>query len=1117
MTKKNKKTLTRTKVSKAKMDSHFQNQTEPDHSDAAVSFPVVGVGASAGGLDAFREFLKFLPTDTGMAFVLVQHLDPHHSSMLTALLADSTPMPVSEVAGNMNVEPNHVYVIPPNFNLGILHDTLQLVTRHDEENRFLPVDWFMRTLAEDRGGNAIGVILSGTASDGTLGMKQIKAEGGITFAQAEISAEYFGMPGSAIAAGCVDFVLTAREIAREIGRIARHPYLLHERSEASLNGAEDELNKVFLVLRSRTGQDFTYYKHTTIKRRIKRRMLVHKLDHLTEYVHLLERHPPEVDALFQDILINVTAFFRDTKVFDALPKVVFPKLLEKRPAGASLRIWVPGCATGEEAYSLAMILLEYLGERANTVPIQIFATDIDGLAIEKARQGLFPERIVEEVSAKRLKRFFNKVSGGYQISKAVRDLCIFAEQNVSKDPPFSRLDMVSCRNMLIYMGSVLQKKVLQIFHYALQPSGFLLLGTSETIGSHAELFRMLDKKNKIYTKKSAVLPINYEFTPTVFYNDNRMVSSQQSSEPITVFDLNQEADRIVLNRFAPPGVVINHDMDILHFRGETGPYLNPTPGSASLNLLKMARKELVVELRAAIHKVFKEGKPLIKKNILMKANEISYTVDIQIIPLTSVDVEDRSLLVLFEATEPVNTDAIEIEPAKLIAAEQNRIEALEQELNSSREYLQSIIEDQEAGNEELKSANEEIQSTNEELQSTNEELETAKEELQSTNEELATVNDELENRALQLSVVNNDLTNLLANVNLPILMLDEDLRIRQFTRPAEQLLNLIESDLGRPIGQIRPNLEIPDLEKQVTDVIDNMMPKSLELQDRNGCWYNIKMRPYKTMDNRIEGIVITFLDINDIKDAKRLRVMHEKLQEREQLLRSVIDNAATVFCLKDSHGCYQMVNHRFESIMGVEQEKIIGKTDQELFPGFYADREQASDAQVLVSNVPMKFEGGVFYNDAEHVYLSIKFPVSSLDGRHTSVACIATDITQQKADQEGLRRLDSVLKDASDAITMQGLDGNIRAWNPAAEQLYGWSEAEALQMNVRNLVVDKDHAELTAMLGLLEKKQIPEPAQVARVHKNGNVFTVQLKVSLLIDHMGSPTGFSTTERFVPDA
>ena len=567
-----------------------------------VNFPVVCVGASAGGLEAFTQLLQRLPADSGMAFVLVQHLHPEYESALTDILPRVTSMPITEAADGMAIEPDHVYVIPPNVYLAMLHGVLHLLPRTAISGQNLPIDHFFRSFAEDQGGKAIGVILSGTASDGVLGLKAIKGEGGITFAQDEKSAKYNGMPHSAIAAGCVDFILPPGKLAAELARIARHPFVLRSQPDWAKKGAAadealpagaNDLNKIFLQLRRFSGNDFTYYKRTTIQRRIKRRMLLHRLEKLKDYVRYLHEHPHKVRDLFHDLLINVTSFFRDPEAFPAILN---------RPAETPVRIWVPGCASGEEAYSIAIALLEHLDERGNGTPIQIFATDIEEEAIEKARTGIYPENIAQDVSPERLRRFFLKVEGGYQISKHIRDLCAFAAQNVIKDPPFSKVDLISCRNLLIYVGQVLQKKVLTTFHYALNPNGFLLLGSAESTGEFADLFRAVDPKVKLYGKKSVGTPLRVEFGPVVPIPPPHPATGATAELPAlrTSLEIQREADRLIMNKYSPAAVVIDEHLDILQFRGQTGAYLEPAPGEASLNLIRMAREGLKLELNAAV-------------------------------------------------------------------------------------------------------------------------------------------------------------------------------------------------------------------------------------------------------------------------------------------------------------------------------------------------------------------------------------------------------------------------------------------------------------------------------------------------------------------------------------
>lgn len=848
---------------------------------------IVGVGASAGGLEAFEQLLAALPLDSGMAFVLIQHLAPKHESLLSALLGKKTRMPVVDVQEGVHVRPDHVYVIPPNADLTIADGALHLAALPEERTHRMPIDHFFRSLAEDQHGRAIGVILSGTATDGTLGLQAIKANGGITFAQDEGSAKYSGMPRSAVAAGNIDFILPPDLIAREITRIAKHAYVLASDDGAGgaheSDASDEPFNKILGLLRNFSRVDFNYYKHGTTKRRIARRMLLRKIDNLTEYHKYLRKHPEELEALFNDVLINVTSFFRDPEAFDVLCKAAFQSITEK-PGNSHIRIWVTACATGEEAYSIAIALLEYLGKRANDFRIQIFATDVSESIIQKARAGIFPDSISMDVSQERLRRFFQKMDGSYQISKTIRDMCLFAKQDIAKDPPFSKLDLISCRNVMIYMGPVLQKRIFPLFHYALNPGGVLFLGSAETIGGFGEMFAVLDKKHRIYTRKGTSAPIHFEYIQRA---EPKEEQPPDFEPPSKTPNLERIADQILLTRYAPAALVVNGGLDIVHFVGQTGPFLEPAPGNASLNLWKMVKSGLHVELRLAFQKMKQNGS--IRREGVLVENDGGYkSVNLEIVRLRNGPAKERHYLIAFEDAgrkEKTGADSKEIKESvpkgknkqemktkkKIGSEEQTRQHTrLKEELDATREYLQSIIEEQRTTNEELRSANEEIQSSNEELQSINEELETAKEELQSTNEELTTVNEELQNRNEELTRLNDDLNNLLGSVNIAIVMLGNDLRVRRFTPMAEGVMNLIPTDVGRPFTDLKPNLKLPDLRQTVSRVMETLETVELEVEDQSGKWYALKIRPYRTLDNRIDGVVIVLLDLDTrLRPAKR--------------------------------------------------------------------------------------------------------------------------------------------------------------------------------------------------------------------------------------------------------
>src|SRR6266849_5363874 len=673
-------------------------------------FPVVGIGASAGGIEAVKQMLHVLPVNTGMAFALVQHLDPSHASMLT----------------------------------------------------------------EDQGHKAIGVILSGTATDGTLGLEAIKAEGGITFAQDD-TAQHNSMPRSAIAAGCVDFVLPPDEIAQEIARIARHPYVA---PAAEADVAEPTLGRVLEQLRFTTGVDFSNYKRNTLHRRITRRVVLYKMEDLGAYVRFLQSNPAEVEALYQDVLISVTSFFRNPEAFEALKGNVFPRLTQGRSRHEPVRIWVLGCSTGEEAYSIAIAFAEFAEASGRQIPLQLFATDLNGAGIEKARAGIYSKTITQDVSPERLRRFFVEMDGHYRISRSIRDLCIFARHNVLSEPPFSRIDLISCRNVLIYLEPSLQQRVLAILHYALNPRGFLWLGGSETIGAYRELFEMEDTRQKVYVRKPGATPVAVALLPTLRGAEPRAAGQPGREVAAPGADPQREADRLGLARYAPAGVLINADLEIVQFRGETSPYLAPSPGKASFNLLKMLREGLLVGVRGAVHKAKRDEAPAREEGLRVKSNGGYRKVSVQVIPFRGNSGTEQFFLVFFEGAAPgpeLHTGRARRESAKARppgrrerGTAEGEIARLKQELAATREYLQSVIEQQEAANEELQSSNEEVQSANEELQSINEELETSKEEIQSSNEELATVNDELNNRNTELNGLNNDLVNLLGSIRMAI-------------------------------------------------------------------------------------------------------------------------------------------------------------------------------------------------------------------------------------------------------------------------------------------------------------------------------------------------------------
>lgn len=871
-----------------------------------VRFPVVGIGASAGGLEAVVELLQNLPSDLQMALIFVQHLDPRYRSNLVEILARSVNIPVHEAADGIPVEKGCLYVIPADRDLAVMHGKVQLMSRPEGLARHLPIDFFFRSLAEDQGANAVGVILSGTGSDGASGLRAIKAESGITMVQEPSEAKYNGMPAAAVATGHVDLVLPAKRIAEELARISKRPRAGRtavDRRDAPAGAEQQDLEKVFMLVRRATGVDFSLYKRTSVERRLSRRMLLHRIESLKTYVKYLQQNSAEVSALFEDLLINVTSFFREPTAFQALKETAFPRILAVQPADAPIRIWVPACSTGEEAYSIAITLLESLGDDSSRRPIQVFATDVSPTSIEKARLGNYPENIAGEVSAERLQKYFVKTDNGYQVRKTIRDLCVFAIQNLAKDPPFSRLDLISCRNVLIYMDAPLQKRIIPVFHYALRSHGFLLLGASETVGDFVDLFTLIERKQKLYARKPGAARVPIEFSPI----ESGAAEIQAKGETIAVsrpLDLDKEVTRIISHRFGPNGVLINQHMEIERFFGQTGRFIEPTPGVASLSLLKIVRPNLGADVRTMIQTAKTQNKPVRKEGLRMRHNGSLMMITVEVIPVGA-----SHFLLAFEESPPAGAIAAKGKtagrPASRETQEEN--EVLRAELATTKENLQAIIEEHEATNEELRAANEEIQSSNEELQSTNEEMTTAKEELQSTNEELTTLNEELENRNAELRQALSDLNNLLASVSIPLLILDNDLCIRCFAPPSESIFRLIPSDCGRPIGELRlglQHLDMEKLERDVRQVIRTLDVYEEQVQTQDGHWYAMRIRPYRTSDDRINGAVVALFDVTErrqteaqLRNSRRfaenlLATVHEPVLVMDQEFRVISANTA---------------------------------------------------------------------------------------------------------------------------------------------------------------------------------------------------------------------------------
>jgi two-component system CheB/CheR fusion protein len=996
------------KVSKAAPVAAARGVTGGTGDVGTVGFPIVGIGASAGGLAAFEAFFSAIPadTDTGMAFVVVQHLAPDHKSILVDLIKRYTRMQVFEVEDGMAVRPNCTYIIPPNRDMAFLNGTLQLMEPAAPRGQRLPIDFFFRSLAQDQRERAIGIVLSGTGSDGAMGVRAIKGEGGMVIAQNPESTEFDGMPRSAIATGLVDYELPPAEMPAQLVAYAAHAFGKPRPTAAGqAPRTESALKKIFILLRAQTGHDFSQYKPSTIHRRIERRMAIHQVESMDGYIKYLQQTPAEATALFRDLLIGVTNYFRDPEAFQALEEQVIPKLFAGKSADAVVRVWSPGCSTGEEAYSIAILLAEHQKAMKQGFKVQIFATDIDSKAIATARAGLYPASIAADLTPERLARFFTAESDGsaYRIHKGIRDVVVFSEQNVIKDPPFSRLDLVSCRNLLIYMGGELQKKIIPLFHYALNPGGFLFLGTSESVGEFSDLFAVLERKSKLYQGKEGIHGAQRaalgRFHPPLTTPDAELPRAGVKRAFPVKLPLREMTEQALLRQVAPAGALVNGQGDILYLHGRTGMYLEPAPGEAGIiNILKMAREGLRRDLTTALHKAVVTKMSVRCPGLNVRTNNHFTTVDLTIQPVAAdlaAPPESPLYLVILGETPPPDPEQARQAALQAIAGTDGsateadaRIEALKQELRAKGEYLQAANEELETSGEELKSSNEEMQSVNEELQSTNEELETSKEELQSVNEELATINAELQTKVVDLSRANNDMNNLLAGTGIGTVFVDHQLRILRFTPTVSGIINLILSDVGRPVGHIVSNLVGYDrLVADTQAVLDTLAVKEMDVQTTDGKWYTMRIQPYRTLDNVIEGAVITFVDITEMKRTR------EALRKANELL-----------------------------------------------------------------------------------------------------------------------RLSVVVRDAHDAITVQDLDGRVIAWNPGAVRMYGWSEAEALAMNVRDRIPEGLREEALAKVHQLSQSEILEPYRTQRITKEGAVVEVSMVSTALVDEAGQVYAVATTER-----
>jgi two-component system CheB/CheR fusion protein len=891
-------------------------KSNPPTTKRKEGFPVVGMGASAGGLEALQRFFAAMPADSDMAFLIVQHLDPTHESMMTQVLARSTAMKVVQAGNGMAIEKNRVYVIPPNRYLGLSHGTLRVTTPEEHRGQRMPVDFLFHSLAEDQQEHAICIILSGSGTDGTSALRDVSASGGISIVQEPSTAKYDGMPKSAIDSGYADYVLPVEDIPGRLVEYVRNSFGKKPVKETDIPDPSGILSKILLLVRSRTGHDFSSYKKNTLYRRIERRMRLYNIVDLNTYYRFLQDHPDEVSKLFKEIIIRVTSFFRDPEAFEILGARILPLLFNDKTED-DIRVWVPGCATGEEAYGIAILIKEYIEGQERDFKVQIFGTDIDEEAIARARTGHYPASIARDVSPARLNRFFHHEEGGFRIRKNVRDNIIFAVQNVIKDAPFTRLDLVSCRNLLIYLDGNLQNRLLPLFHYSLKPGGVLFLGSSETIGVFSDFFVPVDRKWKFFQAKLSkgrdyAMEIAVPAWPPE--GGRKENGGDKKSDGVSAAFLTQKA---LLDRFAPPSVLVNEKGDIEYFYGDTGSFLKPPHGKPTNNVIDMARKglrhPLLVSLRAAIM----EKKEIVLPGLRVKTNGDFEQIDLLIRPVREREDGGYLLLVTFQKAtiEMAGTLSEKSEEA----GKSNGIaQELELELKYTKESLYANVEELQASNEELKSANEELQSTNEELQSTNEEMETSKEELQSVNEELTTVNAELHAKIDQLSDTENVLKNLLDNTNVGTIFLDENLKIIRFTAEVVKVINLIPTDVGRPLAHIVTNLQYGDLIANAQEVLDTLLFKEKEVRSKNGTWYLMRIMPYRAPNQTIEGVVLSFTDIT-------LTKVITEAQAARRYAESIVDAVREPLVVLDAELRVVSVNNAFYTTFNISRNEAVGK------------------------------------------------------------------------------------------------------------------------------------------------------------------------------------------------
>ena len=907
-------------------------------------FPIVGLGASAGGLEALEQFLTNVQNNSGMAFVVVQHLDPTQKGMLPELLQRVTGMKVFQVKDRMKINPNNVYVIPPNTSMSVLNGVLHLFEPLETRGLRLPIDFFFRSLAEDQRESSVGVILSGMGSDGSIGLRAIKEYNGVVMVQDPSSAKYDSMPRNAMESVVTDLVAPPNKLPGMLMDFLKHIPIVKLGMEVDIKD-KSSLDKIIILLRTSTGNDFSLYKKNTVYRRIERRMSIHKIDKISSYVHFLQQNPKEISILFKELMIGVTNFFRDAALWDKLQDSVIPNILNRQHDGTVLRAWIPGCSTGEEAYSLAIVFKEALEKVSphSGFSLQIFATDLDSDAIESARKALFNINIAADVSPARLSRFFTKTDDGYRVNTEIREMVVFANHNIIMHPPFTKLDILSCRNLLIYMDQELQKKILGLFYYSINPEGYLVLGSAESLGSQSSLFSMVDSKLKIYRRgESSLNPDLFDFPSSFARNRSVVAEKQAPTRPIQ--NIQSLADQLLLQSYSPSGVLVNENGDIIYISGHTGKYLEPAVGKANMNIFAMLREGLSTEFPVAFRKAVMKKETITLNNIRVGVNGSSQLLNITIRWIDKPETLRGNLMIVFTELPDVFHVDQRTTKGRATIAKMKQVE-LENELQQTREEMQSTLEEMQTSQEELKSTNEELQSTNEELQSTNEELTTSKEEMQSLNEELQTVNAELQSKVEDFSRVNNDMKNLLNSTDIATLFLDKELNIRRYTNQATKIFKLIKSDVGRPFTDLVTELTYPELESDALEVLRTLVYIQKHIPATDHRWFSIRIMPYRTFDDRIDGLVITFINLTDLKQVEL------KLEETEHMNRSLMITYSGPIIKLTTEGKIQEFNPSAEMLFGKSKKDVLEKSFVKMFVPCNDMKKAESDINALLNKM----------------------------------------------------------------------------------------------------------------------------------------------------------------------